>query len=752
MSLLARLKRYRFWTRKNRGLESVKGRKKAARRLPRSELLMLLGILGIWGVGAFNIIYRPNRNNDEFVPGQRASVNIYAQVDFEYVDQVATRIRRRRAANNVPSIYRIDSAADDVTLNNFTRLFAYLKSGDTAGKIKIPHAPELPCGKLSAPDFDALQFFFDSADKRNFFITSLKNRLSKGIIGAAELKKVGHRPLLIIDELGRRKPTKQAELATPESAVKTLFRMMTQRFATHSKNRQQVYAAVQANLVPLINTNLTFAAELTAREQERAAKKEPEVRRLIQQGTLFLPQGHTVTQDDLAKIKAHQLALEESRDSNLFALHVVSLLLLNALIIGFLVLAFCLFSTAERVPGHIVLVSLILIFNLLLLRGTEEVAFLLFNTSRFYLFPALPLGLTAILTTLLLGPAWGLFAGGALSLTAAVQWDESMHILILGLISSGFGVMAVASARTRTQTIRGAFGVALGVMAVQSIYMFRQLTPPEDYLYILGIAVTNGLGIVMIANLILPFTEAIFGLCTPMNLLELSDLNHPLLKRLQMEAPGTYHHTLMVATLAEHAAEAVGANTLLARVASYFHDVGKLANPTYFTENSAGADRHEDLSPRMSAMIIINHVKEGLALARKHKLKLPIREVIQSHHGDSVVFYFYHRAVEQADGEAVSEDEFRYPGKLPRSREASIICLADSCEAASRSLAKPTPQKIEALVRDIVRQKLLQGQLAESALTMHEITAVETCLIHTLRTMLHGRIAYPRYPDENSPQ
>ena len=198
-------------------------------------------------------------------------------------------------------------------------------------------------------------------------------------------------------------------------------------------------------------------------------------------------------------------------------------------------------------------------------------------------------------------------------------------------------------------------------------------------------------------------SRGIFRVTTNINLLELSDLNHPLLKRLQMEAPGTYHHTLMVATLAEQAAESIGANPLLARVAAYFHDVGKLSNPSYFTENAFGQDRHADLSPRMSALIILNHVKEGLVLAQKYKLRKPLREVIASHHGTSRIYFFYRRAVEEAGGDesAVDEFDYRYPGPLPRSREAAIISLADSCEAASRSLQKPLPQKIDALVDDI---------------------------------------------------
>ncbi|MFT5126902.1 MAG: putative nucleotidyltransferase with HDIG domain [Rhodothermales bacterium] len=207
----------------------------------------------------------------------------------------------------------------------------------------------------------------------------------------------------------------------------------------------------------------------------------------------------------------------------------------------------------------------------------------------------------------------------------------------------------------------------------------------------------------------------------------------------------------MVATLAEHAAEAIGANSLKARVCAYFHDIGKLSNPSYFTENTFGVDRHQHLRPRMSALIIINHVKEGLAMAARHKLRKPIREAIATHHGTSCVSFFLHRAQVEAEktGDTVDPEDFRYPGPLPRSKEATIISLVDACEAASRSLEKPTHSKIENLVSEIFRNRLLDGQLAESELTMTEINTVQETIKKTLLTMLHGRIAYPKMISEH---
>jgi putative nucleotidyltransferase with HDIG domain len=232
-----------------------------------------------------------------------------------------------------------------------------------------------------------------------------------------------------------------------------------------------------------------------------------------------------------------------------------------------------------------------------------------------------------------------------------------------------------------------------------------------------------------------------------------------------VEASGTYHHSLMVANLAEAAAEGVpGANPTMCRVCSYFHDIGKLVKPEYFVENmDPDRNPHNDLSPFMSALIIIAHVKEGVDLAIKHRLRKPVIDVIQQHHGNSLVFYFYRKAMQQqADARAggkilkmreddvpeVEERSFRYPGPVPQTKEAAIISLADSIESASRSLKNPTPQKIENLVREIVTNRVEDGQLAQSNLTFNELEVITERFIFTLKNMLHARIDYPKEKHE----
>ncbi|NNV05436.1 HD family phosphohydrolase [Geobacillus sp. C56-T2] len=245
---------------------------------------------------------------------------------------------------------------------------------------------------------------------------------------------------------------------------------------------------------------------------------------------------------------------------------------------------------------------------------------------------------------------------------------------------------------------------------------------------------------------LLPVLEAAFGILSPLRLIELSNPNHPLLRKLLTEAPGTYHHSIMVANLAEAACEAIGANGLLARVACYYHDIGKTKRPRYFIENQMGGNPHDHLSPQLSKNIIIAHVADGVALLRRHRLPKEIIDIAEQHHGTTLLKYFYHKACEQS--EWVSEAEFRYPGPKPQTKEAAVINIADSVEAAVRSLANPSPEKIEKVVRSIIADRLQDNQLNECDITLKELELVARSLCETLNGVFHSRIEYPEVQKE----
>ncbi len=338
--------------------------------------------------------------------------------------------------------------------------------------------------------------------------------------------------------------------------------------------------------------------------------------------------------------------------------------------------------------------------------------------------------------------------------------------LFTSLICGFIAVYATLQVRRRSRLIRaGVFvGFATWILALlfQIIPIEWEQFPVLDWGTIAKYsfaAICSGIFTAMLVGGVLPLLESVFEITTDISWLELADLNHPLLKRMTIEAPGTYHHSLVVANLAEAAAEAIGANPTMCRVGSYFHDIGKLVKPEYFTENmSAGHDPHLELAPTMSALIIIAHVKEGVDLALKYRLSQEIIDVIQQHHGTTLVWFFYKRALQQQedalqggkimnireeDIPEVRDESFRYPGPRPLSRECGIISLADAVESASRSMEKVTPQKIDQLINDVIEKRIEEHQLDDCDLTLREIRLMADSFKFTLRSMLHSRIAYP---------
>src|SRR5881398_3347474 len=381
-----------------------------------------------------------------------------------------------------------------------------------------------------------------------------------------------------------------------------------------------------------------------------------------------------------------------------------------------------------------------------------------------------PYAFAPLLLSVLLGRNHGLYAAVFVSLWSSILFGKvDAPLLVCGLISGFTAVYLTLQVRKRSRLIRAGFGVGL---AIWLLSMTFGIIGPIDFLSpntidwkMLGIqsalAIGNGIVTATIVGGVLPMFEHLFQVTTDISWLEASDLNHPLLRRMTIEAPGTYHHSLVVANLAEAAAESIGANATLCRVCSYFHDVGKLVKPEYFTENmSFERNPHDDLAPTMSALIIIAHVKEGVDLSLKHSLNHRVIDIIQEHHGTSLVYYFYQRALQQQedaraggkimnirkeDIPEVQEESFRYNGPKPQTKESAIVSLADIVESASRSLEKPTPQKIEQLINELIEERIADGQLDECDLTLGEIRIIAERFRFTLMTMLHTRIAYPKH-------
>ncbi len=336
-------------------------------------------------------------------------------------------------------------------------------------------------------------------------------------------------------------------------------------------------------------------------------------------------------------------------------------------------------------------------------------------------------------------------AAAALAIVVATGQGLTEFVILNAAVASA--IMLVGNIRNRRKLIY--VGIAVGMVTVLTTVGVETLDS-QPWGSIWPDALRNGLwslfaGLLMLG--LLPFIESLFGVQTELSLLELGDVAHPLLQELVRRAPGTYNHSINVASIAEAAAESIGAKGLLVRVGAYFHDIGKMLKPGYFVENQGhDANRHESLVPAMSTLIIIAHIKDGADLARQHRLPEPIIDFIEQHHGTTLVEYFYRRASERneanPDGGEVDESDFRYPGPKPQTKEAAVLMLADAVESASRVLVEPTPARIESLVHEIAMKRLLDGQFDDCGLTLQELATIEDSLVKSLTAVYHGRIKY----------
>lgn len=357
----------------------------------------------------------------------------------------------------------------------------------------------------------------------------------------------------------------------------------------------------------------------------------------------------------------------------------------------------------------------------------------------FYFIPVAIIPMLGVLLFNNLEVAYFLSLGTCIPL--AFLTPEPFKAGFIFMVVCACAILLVNQARKRVQVIQA--GVISGILQLVSLILLENflINHPQRYLIILGMGLFSG----FITSGVLPIFEYILQTATNISLLELADFNHPALQRMVLEAPGTYHHSLIVGNLSDTACVAVGANGLLARIGAYYHDIGKLQKPEYFIENQdVKKNAHDELTPTMSKLIIMNHVKEGLELAKKYSLTPVLWDFIQQHHGSSLVYYFYRRALEgKEENQEVAEEGFRYPGPKPNTKETAIVLLADSVEAATRSLKNPTPDKIDETVHKIINNKFIDGQLDECELTLKDIEKISSVFSKILSGIYHSRVNYP---------
>lgn len=451
---------------------------------------------------------------------------------------------------------------------------------------------------------------------------------------------------------------------------------------------------------------------------------------IIKNGQIIVKEGEPVTERDLIILK--DLGVLDNDDNKYIYLSIVALVLLVMFLQWFYIYKY--YREVYNDYSKLILLSILMCISVLLARTIAIISPFL-----------IPLACVPMLITLLINYKISLTSNiiNCILLSAVVQFN--IEITLLAILNSILGAVALKRLQQRNDILYASLFV--GAINVTLTFTVGFLLS-NNVLEVLKRSGYSFVGSIMAAILtvgFLPFFESTFDIVTNIKLLELSNPNHPVQKMLLLEAPGTYHHSILVANLAEVAAEQVGGNPVLARVCAYYHDIGKIKRPMFFKENQVGKDNpHDKINPNLSTLIITSHIKDGLEIAKEYKLPKVIRDAIEQHHGTSLVKYFYVTAKNNSDKpEEIKEDDFKYPGPIPESKENAILMLADGVEAAVRSISEPTKGKIEEMVNNIIKARLNEGQLDNCNLTLKDLNKIRSAFLKALSGIYHHRIEYP---------
>lgn len=644
---------------------------------------------------------------------QRETVQVGSVATKRYVapedtvDEAATEKLREAAANSVGPIYKTDTTVMDKNVTMVEGVFqeldtvlAGLPEGESFYNAVQEISLELPV-VLSNRQLMAYENL--TADQRKAFandcVSVLKQIYDKGVTadGLTEAKASG---LTYLQELAW------------SSDLKTMAGII-------------LSAAVEPNLI------VDEAAVEAAKEEKRAEVDEV----LIRKNQKIVDEGEIITQEIYDKLVALNLVSETGLEGSLMPM-------LGSLVItGMLFAALYLFFRWGKgnillKPNEIRMLFTIYMMMVLLIR-------ILANLT---IFTIVPVGLFAMLVSLLVGRRMALWLNALFCIIGCFIFNGDVQFLMYALISGTFAALIIQKTDKRSHLIPAALGMAaVDFVTTISLGFFFGEGYSTELLFQGGIGAVTGLLSMIVAVGSLPFWENMFEANTPLRLMELTNPNNELLRKLMIEAPGTYHHSLIVANLAETAVYDIGGNTALARAGAYYHDVGKLRYPQYFAENQSGYNPHDELPPEKSAKIITGHTKGGLELAERYKLPPVVRDMIVEHHGNSLVKFFYFKALKLYGAENVNEADYRYQGRIPSSRESAVVMLADTVEAAVRSMLGhgKTMEEAEAAVKNLMKDKLDDGQLNNSGLTLNELETIRLAFLKVFHGMYHERVSYP---------
>ena len=717
--------------------------------------------------------------NFEFQPipdyraGDIAHRTVKALQDFNIEDQGATESQRQEASRGVPVVFDYDPRVG-------TRIEAELRNAFESGRKRVeelrgelaleseqPLPPdaldrirELFKSDLPGPQLESLPRQLAESG----FPGPLEEELVQLVRSVLEYPGVAITRDLLVRYQDRGITVRNSVTGQSRSLIEVdQVRELREAHQILSQGQPALVSAplsARSDLVQMLQSwlspNLNFNETLTREAESAAHDAVAPVLIQIKKGRAIVRAGDEVNERTLRLLQA----IRERKEPGRLAGRLTGLFLLTVFF-QFAVWRYVIIAR-RRMRGHVDYFALFVVVqagSLALIKGQLVLIDLisigagfqdLHQTSLLYFLA--PFSLGAIMLVLLANVHIAILFSLVSSISVGLMTGDT-GLFVYSLAGCLAGAFLLEPYRERSAIVKTGMVIAIvNVLTVASV----QLTMGPDQFgwerlaWCLGLGAGSALLAAMLASLCLPLLESVFGVTTDLRLLELSNLNSPVLKRLAVEAPGTYHHSIVVGTLAEAAAEAIGANTLLARVGAYYHDIGKLTHPDYYVENQIYCgNKHESLSPSMSSLILASHVKDGLAMADEIKLASEVRDMIPQHHGTKLMTFFYRKALESAGEKgSVDEDRFRYPGPKPQTKESAILMLADQVEAASRTLQNPQPEQIQGLIKRLTQSTVEDGQFDECEITVNDLHRIGRAFERILTGMYHQRIEYPGFEFE----
>ena len=697
--------------------------------------------------------------------GTIASKDIKADRDFLVEDKASTEQKRLEAAQKGLPIYDYDRDMPSFIGAALARAFLSMEETyNTIGGESLSPKSSQDILKKARDDFNSTLGLtltkeeFTVLNERKFSFETCNNIVkliysvyNEGPISNGDLLHLNKDNGIILRNIwtqNERTITNSSTLLSMEEAKKLILKNSSIVFSQGQSNLRNVAVSMSKRL---IRPNLTFAKNATEKRKQLLMDDVKPVFYKVQKNEMIVREG-----EKTSPIHSDKLAALYKGEEGIKFLHVSIFLGMFLSIMLFSIILYLIFeawltSRTKNITTDVILLSLAAILQVLLARigiflcESINHAFPLIPVNA--CFYAIPFAAATMLIVTLLNRDMGLIFAVFSAFLISFLFEAKASMFFYSMLGSMVAAFKITECKERSAFFKTGLLVGLVNMAViicLSLLAGKLITTDTLFNFVMGFV--GGIFSAAVVSSIIPLFESLLGYTTDIKLLELANLNQPIFQNMIMVAPGTYHHSIVVASMVEAAAEAINANSLLAKVSSYYHDVGKIKKSLYFIENQIGYENKLDkLSPKMSSLVIISHVKEGCELAKEYKLGRAITDIIRQHHGTRLVGYFYEKAQRDKDPSvrSIPEGEFRYPGPKPLTREAGLVLLGDVIEASSRALTNPTPSRIKNLVEDRINQILIEGELNESDLTFHDLSKIADSFTRTLNGIFHQRIDYP---------